>query len=120
MPESQATTARTVLTEARVRLGEAGIGEAGEEVVSQGQARISVRIARLDGSSEHIGLRLIRSGAVVADISATTPIKFEHVDTDIREGDSLYYRILGSRRKVVLVSNPIFVKGVVPAGASPL
>jgi len=99
---------------------EAGIGVAGEEVVSQGQARISVRIARLDGSSEHIGLRLIRSGAVVADISATTPIKFEHVDTDIREGDSLYYRILGSRHKVVLVSNPIFVKGVVPAGASPL
>ena len=99
---------------------EAGSGVAGEEVASLGQARVSVRIGTFDGSSERVRLRLIRSGTVVADISAMTPVEFEHVDTDIREGDSLYYRILGSLHKVVLVSNPIFVTGAAPAAHAPL
>ena len=93
---------------------EVGSGVAGEEVASLGQARVSVRIGTLDGSSERVRLRLIRSGTVVADISVMTPVEFEHVDTDIREGDSLYYRILGSLHKVILVSNPIFVTGAAP------
>lgn len=90
---------------------EVGKGVAGEEVASLGEARVSVSISKLDGSPARVRLRLIRSGVVVADIDGMTPIEFEHVDTDIREGDRLYYRILGSRGKVVLVSNPIFVKG---------
>ena len=101
-----------------------GSGVAGERVMSLGQVRVSVSIEKLDGMrEERVRLRLIRSGAVVADIDGMTPIEFEHLDTDIREGDSLYYRILGSRgsrRKAVLVSNPIFVKGAAPSVDSPL
>ena len=83
----------------------------------QFDARVSVEVGKLNGEHERVRVRLVRSGTVVADIEGVTPLKLEHIDKGIRDGERLYYRVLGSQRTVVLVSNPIFVRGTARAGS---
>lgn len=89
-------------------------GIAGEEIPSQGLARISIRIDKLNGKQEEVKLILIKAGQVIAEFSGLTPLEFQQVDTGIRPGEKVYYRLLAeapaSRSR--LVSNPIFVTGV--------
>ncbi len=91
-------------------------GIAGEEIPSQGLARISLRIDKLNGKQEEVKLRLIKSGQVIAQFSGLTPLEFQQVDAGIRPGEKVYYRLLAQSRSSRLTSNPIFVAGV---GGSP-
>jgi hypothetical protein len=94
-------------------------GISGEEIPSQGLARISVRIDKLNGVSEEVGLQLIKSGQVIARFSGPTPLEFQQVDTGIQPGEKVYYRLMAEasdNRSTRLVANPIFVTGV---GAPP-
>jgi hypothetical protein len=91
-------------------------GIAGEEIPSQGLARISMRIDKLNGKQEEVKLRLIRSGQVIAQFSGLTPLEFQQVDTGIRPGEKIYYRLMAQSRSSRLTSNPIFVTG---AGGAP-
>jgi len=90
-------------------------GIAGDELPSQGQARILIQIDKLNGAQEEVKLRLIRSGEVIAQLSGLTPLEFQHVDTGIQPGEKVYYRLLVQSQVhnyVKLTSNPIFVTGV--------
>jgi hypothetical protein len=87
-------------------------GISGEEITSQGLARISIRIDKLNGKQEEVKLRLIKSGEVIAQFSGLTPLEFQQVDTGIRPGEKVYYRLMAQSRTSRLTSNPIFVTGV--------
>ena len=89
-------------------------GISGEEIPSQGLARISIRIDKLNGVQEEVKLQLVRNGQVIAEFSGLTPLEFQQVDTGIRPGEKVYYRLLAAARvsRSRLVSNPIFVTGV--------
>lgn len=86
-------------------------GIAGEEIPSQGLARISIRIDKLNGKQEEVMLQLIKTGQVIAEFSGLTPLEFQQVDTGIRPGEKVYYRLLARSRTARLTSNPIFVTG---------
>ena len=90
-------------------------GISGEQIPSQGLARISMRIDKLNGKQEEVKLRLIRTGQVIAEFNGLTPLEFQQVDTGIRPGEKVYYRLMAKSRTARLTSNPIFVTGV--AGA---
>lgn len=87
-------------------------GISGEQIPSQGLARISMRIDKLNGKQEEVKLRLIKTGQVIAEFSGLTPLEFQQVDTGIRPGEKAYYRLLAQSRTAKLTSNPIFVTGV--------
>lgn len=91
-------------------------GIAGEEIPSQGLARISIRIDKLNGKQEEVRLRLIKSGQVIAQFAGLTPLEFQQVDAGIRPGEKVYYRLLAQSKTSRLTSNPIFVTG---AGGAP-
>ena len=90
---------------------ESARGVAGTEVESSGKALVLVDIGRIDGEAEKIRVTLIKSGEVVADLTGVTPIRLEHIESNIQEGERVYYRVMGYRRKAALISNPIFVTG---------
>ena len=87
---------------------------AGEEVASQGDAEVHIRIDKASGGEEQTRVRLIKSGEVVAQVSGVTPLEFKHIDTSIQPGEKVYYRLLAYSRTARLTSNPIFVTGVKP------
>ena len=82
----------------------------GEHAYSEGDVGISVRVDNLSREPEQVRLVLVRSGAAVLDITGMTPIDLEHVDA-LESGERAFYRVLGYRRKAVLVSNAIFTTG---------
>ena len=82
-----------------------------EHIETSGEVTVFVDIDKLNGVGERIRLRLIKAGAIVADINAETPLEFRHVDAGIRPGEHTYYRLIATGPKTRLTSNPIFITG---------
>ena len=97
-------------------ISEAGTATMGQRLLTTGVVRIAVEIARFDGAEDRVHVRLIRGNSrgktqVVAQIEGTTPLEFEHVDTQIDAGERVYYRLMAASRGSRLTANPVFVTG---------
>ena len=85
------------------------IAQAGEEVTSTGRFTVHVKIEDMHGESQDVRVQLIKSGSIVAEVEARTPLDFIHVDS-IDIGEMEYVRLLAFGRGSRITSNPIFVR----------
>lgn len=80
----------------------------GDEVVIEGAARIRIAVSGSSGQKEEVRVRLIRSGALIAEFKGTLPLKIDHTDRLEKPGEKVYYR-MDMTGAGAIVSNPIFV-----------
>ena len=99
-----------VLNRFEVETG-AGRAQAGETIEATEPVEVNVAIEKLNESEEQVHVRLIRSGEVVVEFNAVTPLEFKHVDGELAPGESAYFRLMARSRTARLVSNPVFVRG---------
>ena len=81
----------------------------GETISSEGEFTVVVGIARTDGGSDPVNIRLIRSGEVVAEDLVNTPARIAY-DAVMQE-EMEYIRLEASSYSDKLISNPIFIDG---------
>ena len=87
---------------------------AGQELVSEsGRVNIAFGVGKVNGEEEAVRIRIVRGGgegaSLVADFTGSTPLEYERVELDLREGERIYYRLMITSPGSILISNPIFV-----------
>lgn len=84
-------------------------GISGDRVVLKGNPRIKISLSAFKLASNHVRVRLIRSGDVIERIEGELPIEIDFEDKYFKPGEMVYYR-MDVHGYGDIVSNPIFVE----------
>ncbi|HID95364.1 MAG TPA: hypothetical protein EYP53_04815 [Candidatus Latescibacteria bacterium] len=82
----------------------------GDELLTEENPRVLVRVASLNDRTIQISLRLIRSGELIKIATGYTPFKFLYDDVHLPDEERIYYRIDVRGPYSRIISNPIFVR----------
>ncbi len=84
-------------------------GISGDEVVLLEEfPRIRISLSSNIPTENHVRVRLMRSGRVIARFERQLPLEIEYEDKEIKKGEKEYYR-MDLKGYGTIVSNPIFV-----------
>lgn len=86
----------------------------GEEARVQGPVEIGIKGSLLHGQDQAFTIQLIRDGKIVRVFETQSPFDITYTDTPGSAAPRSYYRAQITSKDLTVVTNPVFVKKVIP------